>query len=113
MSSETWNENSFPLGCSWVYPRVKKAKKVLKVMVIMAHPDDPDLETGGLALKLTAAGHKVKYVSVTNGNMGHQWRGPIELAFVELEETRRACEVLGAEYECLNIDDGHVYVTKE
>ncbi|HMF30058.1 MAG TPA: PIG-L deacetylase family protein [Candidatus Lokiarchaeia archaeon] len=113
MSSETWNENSFPLGCSWVYPRVKKAKKVLKVMVIMAHPDDPDLETGGLALKLVAAGHHVRFVACTNGNMGHNLKGPIELAYIELGETQRACEVLGVEYECLNINDGHIYVNRE
>ncbi|MHA1339909.1 MAG: PIG-L deacetylase family protein [Promethearchaeota archaeon] len=113
MSSIEFDENLWPLGCSWIYPRDEKKKKILKVMVIGAHPDDPDLLTGGLALKLTQRGHKVKYVAVTNGNMGHQSMGPIELAARELEETKKACEVLGVEYECLNVNDGMVYVNHE
>jgi len=83
-----YDDNLWPLGCSWVYPRGKKIRKILKVMVIMAHMDDPDLLTGGLAVKLTSRGHKVKYVSVTNSNMGHQKLGPIELAAIENEERK-------------------------
>lgn len=113
MAKIEYDEDLWPLGCSWVYPRGEKVKKVLKVMVICAHPDDPDLLAGGLALKLTQRGHKVKFVSVTNGNMGHQTLGPIELAAVELEEATKAAQALGAEYECLNVNDGHVYVNRE
>ena len=111
--SEEYDSNVWPLGCAWTYPRKERAKRVLKVMVIGAHPDDPDLLTGGLTLKLTKKGHKVKYVSVTNGNMGHYEKGPIELAYIEVEETQRAAAALGAEYECLNIGDGKVYVNHE
>ncbi len=104
-----YDDNLWPLGCSWVYPREKKIRKMLKVMVIMAHCDDPDLLTGGLAAKLVARGHKVKYVSVTNSNMGHQRLGPIDLAAIENQETKAACKVLGVEYECLNVNDGYVF----
>ena len=45
--------------------------------------------------------------------MGHHEKGPIELAYIELEETRKAAEALGAEYECLNVNDGQVYVNYE
>lgn len=113
MSESKYDKEIWPLKCSWVYPRDQKQKKILKVMVIGAHPDDPDLLTGGLALKLTRRGHKVKYVSVTNGNMGHHKKGPIELAAIELDETEKAAAALGAEYECLNVNDGHVYVNRE
>jgi LmbE family N-acetylglucosaminyl deacetylase len=82
-------------------------------MVLMAHPDDPGLLCSGLAIKMTQRGHKVRFVSATNGNMGHQTRGPIELAYIELEETRKAAAAVGAEYECLNINDGDVYVNHE
>jgi LmbE family N-acetylglucosaminyl deacetylase len=108
-----YDKDLWPLGCSWVYPRDEKKRRVLKIMVICAHNDDPDLLTGGLALKLTKKGHLVKYVSVTNSNMGHQTYGPIDLAYIENNETKKACEALGVEYECLNINDGCVYVTHE
>ncbi|MGQ4873841.1 MAG: PIG-L deacetylase family protein [Promethearchaeia archaeon] len=103
----------FPLGCSWIYPRESRVKKQYKILVICAHPDDPVLLTGGLTYKLTRLGHKVKWISVTNGNMGHQTLGPIELAAIELEEAKAAAKSLGAEYETLNVDDGWVFVNRE
>ena len=40
-----------------------------------AHPDDCDSKAGGLAAKYATAGHKVKFVAVTNGDAGHQGEG--------------------------------------
>ena len=37
-----------------------------------AHPDDCELRFGGTALRLTQAGHLVKFVSCCNGDKGHQ-----------------------------------------
>lgn len=113
MSDMEYNPDDWPFGTSWVYPRKSLAKKIYKILVICAHPDDPVLLTGGLTYKLTQNGHKVKWISATNGNMGHQTMGPIELAAVELEETKNASSSLGAEYETLNIDDGWVFVNRE
>jgi len=45
-----------------------------RFLVFGAHPDDPDLMFGGSALKLIASGHKVKFVSTTNGNAGNWQR---------------------------------------
>ena len=108
-----YDHEILPLKCSWIYPREHRVRNQLKVMVINAHPDDPDLLSGGLMKKLTDRGHRVKWVSVTNGELGHHKLSPIELAGLEFEETTRAAEVLGAEYECLNVPDGHVYVNRE
>ncbi|MHA1291576.1 MAG: PIG-L deacetylase family protein [Promethearchaeota archaeon] len=113
MSDIKYDPNFWPLGCSWIYPRESRAKKIYKILVICAHPDDPVLLTGGLTYKLTQHGHKVKWLSVTNGNIGHQTIGPIELAAIELEEARAAAESLGAEYETLNVNDGWVFVNRE
>ena len=88
-------------------------KKILKVMIICAHPDDADLLTGGLTLKLTTLGHKVKFVSVTNGNIGHYEIKPKELAAIRQKEALASAQALGAEYESLNINDGQVYVNRE
>src|SRR2546426_3867107 len=51
----------------------------LRIICFGAHPDDCELQAGGVAAMWAAQGHKVKFVSVTNGDIGH-WReggGPI------------------------------------
>src|SRR2546430_15975007 len=46
----------------------------LRIICFGAHPDDCELQAGGVAAMWAAKGHKVKFVSVTNGDIGH-WRG--------------------------------------
>lgn len=66
---------------------------------------------------LAQRGHHVKFVAVTNGDRGHmepslrENRAP--LAVRRLAEAKEAVAVFGAEYECLNVHDGDVYVTRE
>jgi LmbE family N-acetylglucosaminyl deacetylase len=45
----------------------------LRVICFGAHPDDCELKAGGVAALWAAEGHRVKFVSVTNGDIGH-WR---------------------------------------
>ncbi|MHA1730642.1 MAG: PIG-L deacetylase family protein [Promethearchaeota archaeon] len=91
----------------------RKGKEPLKVLVIGAHPDDCDLLTGGLSLRHSRAGNRVKYVSVTNGNAGHHFRSPAEVAFLRENEAKESAKALGVEYECLGVNDGHVWVNEE
>jgi LmbE family N-acetylglucosaminyl deacetylase len=44
----------------------------LRIIAFGAHPDDCDLGAGGIAAKYAMLGHKVKFVSLTNGDVGHQ-----------------------------------------
>ena len=41
-----------------------------RVMVVTAHPDDPEFGAGGTVAKLVKEGREVTYVIVTNGNKG-------------------------------------------
>ncbi len=91
----------------------KKKDKQLRVMIIGAHPDDADYLSGGLAISLTREGHRVKFVAMTNGDIGHQTKSPEELAFIRSREAVNSARALGAEYECLGIHDGHVFVNEE
>ena len=43
----------------------------LRIMVFGAHPDDCELKAGGVAAMWAKLGHKVKFVSTTNGDIGH------------------------------------------
>ena len=44
----------------------------LRVIAFGAHPDDCDIRASGTAALFAAGGHAVKFVSVTNGDVGHQ-----------------------------------------
>ena len=46
--------------------------QTVRVIAFGAHPDDCDLGAGGLAAKYASRGNKVKFVSLTNGDAGHQ-----------------------------------------
>jgi LmbE family N-acetylglucosaminyl deacetylase len=85
----------------------------LSIICFGAHPDDCELQAGGVAAMWAAKGHRVKLVSVTNGDIGH-WRdagGP--LARRRTDEVRRAAEVLGITSQVLDNHDGELEPTLE
>lgn len=85
----------------------------LRIICFGAHPDDCELQAGGVAAMWAAKGHKVKLVSVTNGDIGH-WReagGP--LAKRRLEEVEKAAKILGVTTQVLDIHDGELLPTLE
>ncbi len=83
----------------------------LRVIAFGAHPDDCDLKAGGLAAKFTALGHKVKFVSLTNGDAGHQSEGGGQLAMRRRAEAQEAGRRIGIEYEVLDNHDGRLMPT--
>src|SRR5580700_9291384 len=86
---------------------------MLRVICFGAHPDDCELAAGGTGAMWAARGHHVKFVSVTNGDIGH-WReagGP--LALRRKAEVERADEILGVTSEVLDIHDGELLPTLE
>ncbi len=85
----------------------------LRIICFGAHPDDAELKAGGVALLWAAQGHHVKFVSVTNGDIGH-WRdagGP--LARRRKAEVEQAARILGITTEVLDIHDGELLPTLE
>ncbi|MFH1965853.1 MAG: PIG-L family deacetylase [Acidobacteriota bacterium] len=84
----------------------------LKIIIIGAHPDDPE-QVGATALKFVQAGHKVRMVSMTNGNAGHFLEGGGPLARRRYQETRCSSAISGAEYIVMDIDDGKLMPTLE
>src|SRR5688572_32082430 len=89
------------------------AERTLRIICFGAHPDDCELQVGGTGAKWAAKGHKVKFVSLTNGDIGH-WReagGP--LAARRLKEVKQADGMLGVETEVVDIHDGELLPTVE
>lgn len=85
----------------------------LRVICFGAHPDDAEYKSGGTAALWARAGHHVKLVSVTNGDIGHWKQAGGPLAQRRREESRRAAEVLGVTSEVLPIHDGELMPTLE
>jgi hypothetical protein len=48
-----------------------KGGKPIRIICFGAHPDDAEYKSGGSAALWAQAGHEVKLVSVTNGDIGH------------------------------------------
>ena len=85
----------------------------LNVLVFGAHPDDCDIKAGGVAAQYVQQGHRVKFVSVTNGDAGHHEMGGAPLAQRRYAEAQAAAEVIGIEYELLDNHDGELMPTLE
>ena len=80
----------------------------LRIIAFGAHPDDNELRLAGTAAKWAARGHQVKFVSVTNGDIGH-WKdagGP--LARRRLAEVQETAKILGITTQVLDIHDGEL-----
>lgn len=77
-----------------------------KYLFFGAHPDDADILFGGTAIKLARAGHQVKFVSMCNGDCGHQSMDRKELAARRYLETQASANIAGlAEYQVLDQHD--------
>lgn len=80
----------------------------LRIICFGAHPDDCELQAGGVGALWAERGHHVKLVSVTNGDIGH-WReagGP--LALRRKREVEAAAKILGTTVQVLDIHDGEL-----
>lgn len=80
-----------------------------RIIAIFAHPDDADSKMGGTAAMLSKMGHKVKFVSITSGDAGHQSQGGGALAKRRRAEAQEAARRFGIEeYKVLDNHDGEL-----
>ena len=89
----------------------------MHILVIGAHPDDPEVAVGGTAIRFSDRGDHIKFVTVTNGNKVHfsdEYKAdPDKLVARRMAEAQAGARVAGAEFECLGVPDGEVFVTQE
>ncbi|MDP3181139.1 MAG: PIG-L deacetylase family protein [Bacteroidota bacterium] len=78
----------------------------INVVVIGAHPDDCDLDAGGTAILFAKMGHRVLFVSATNGDAGHFSKIGAELARIRKAEAEEAGKRFGVTYKVLDNHDG-------
>ena len=97
--------------------RVSVAKPVnvgkLNVIAFGAHPDDCEIRAGGVSAMWAAKGNKVKFVSTTNGDIGHWKEAGGPLAQRRTAEVKKAAKILGIETQVLDNHDGELMPTLE
>jgi N-acetylglucosamine malate deacetylase 1 len=82
--------------------------RVLRIIAFGAHPDDAEFQLGGCAVKWARLGHKVKFVSATNGDIGHWAMAGGPLAKRRTAEVQEAARRMGIEVQVLDIHDGEL-----
>lgn len=88
-------------------------KKRKKIMVIGAHPDDPETAAGGTMCLLSDAGHEVVSVYLTRGEAGIRGKSHEEAAAIREQEARTACTVTNARPLFMSQIDGSTEVNRD
>jgi LmbE family N-acetylglucosaminyl deacetylase len=109
--------------CGLVFAQKQESDKVdstpsddgkLRIIVFGAHPDDCEQKAGGVAAMWAAQGHHVKFVSTTNGDIGHAEMAGGQLAKRRTAEVKEAAKILGIDQsDVLDIHDGELMPTLE
>jgi LmbE family N-acetylglucosaminyl deacetylase len=92
-------------------PRVVAQTDAASVLVILAHPDDPEFFCGGTIARWTSEGRQVSYCLLTRGDKGadDERVDPEELACLREREQRAAAAVLGVvDVRFLGLPDGYL-----
>jgi len=84
-----------------------------KILVILAHPDDPEFFCGAALARWARAGHEIHYFLLTNGDKGG---GPDvipeQLSVIRQKEQQNAAAVIGAKsVTFLDLEDGYLVPT--
>lgn len=85
----------------------------LRIIAFGAHPDDNELKASGVAAMWAAQGHQVKFVAMTNGDIGHFSMAGGPLAIRRRAEVEECARILGIETEVLDIHDGELMPSLE
>lgn len=88
-------------------------EKQLHVLCIGGHIGDMELTAGAVVAKYTQEGHKATILALTPGEKGHPTIEPDAYAKQKIEESRRACAVLGADTRFLEYKDAELPVNDE
>ena len=87
--------------------------KRLKIVVVGAHPDDPESGCGGTIARYADAGHEVVALYLTRGEAGIRGKSHSEAAEIRTAESQAACKILGATAVFAGQIDGAAQVTPE
>jgi len=82
-----------------------------KILVLLAHPDDPEFFCGATLARWAANGHEISYCLLTCGDKGTKERSlaPEELCSIRQGEQRAAADVIGVkDVSFMSYPDGYL-----
>jgi LmbE family N-acetylglucosaminyl deacetylase len=82
-----------------------------EILVILAHPDDPEFFLGATIARWVKAGHRVRYVLLTKGDKGakDETLSGDDVAKIRIGEQTKAAESLGViSVDYLDYEDGYL-----
>jgi len=82
-----------------------------RFLMVGAHPDDMELRCGGLAQHLRRKGHKVMFISMTDGSAGHHLMTSGALRERRRQEADAVAALFDIEYKIMPIPDGRLEPT--
>lgn len=71
-------------------------RRVLSVVCVGGHPDDPESGCGGTLARYAERGHRVTVIYLTRGEAGIGGKSHQEAAAIRTAEAEHACRILGA-----------------
>ena len=80
----------------------------LRIIAFGAHPDDAELKAAGVGALWAANGHQVKFVAMTNGDIGHFSQAGGPLAQRRYKEVQECARILGITTDVMDIHDGEL-----
>lgn len=76
-----------------------------RILAIHAHPDDIEFQCAGTLLLLKQRGCEIAMVTMTPGDCGSAELGSEEISAVRRGEAKKAADIIGAEFHCLEFRD--------
>lgn len=83
-----------------------------KILIVLAHPDDPEYFCGGTIAKWADEGNEISYCLLTRGEKGinEEFNSTYEISQLRIEEQRKAASVLGVkDITFLDYEDGYLF----
>ena len=77
----------------------------MRVLAVMAHPDDIEMTCAGTLVLLRRAGWDVHLATMTAGDLGSATRSRAQISRIRKREAAASAKLLGAGYTCLGFDD--------
>ncbi len=86
------------------------AARKMRVVVVGAHPDDPESGCGGTIARYTGEGHAVTVLYLTRGESGIRNMAMDKAAAIRTAESEKACAILKARPVFAGQIDGHTEI---
>lgn len=92
---------------------IKLETEKLKIIVVGAHPDDPETIGGGIMALFSNAGHEVVSAYLTLGEAGIEGKSHKEAAQIRMGEIKEGCRILKVRPEFLGQIDGSCEINEK